>query len=795
MKPSKNDRNPGRCPLWRRLFALALAIVGLHPMDRAGAQETFIAYQVPAGTAGNQAFGGVLGMDFDVENPVVLTRLGVFDDGSDGLNATLIARLWDRTTETEVASLIFTPDDPGELVGGSRFKSLETPLELPIGFRGTITAEGYGEEEKLRNRFNEDTNIVWTTNDGNGSIRFVGSSRWGLVPGSYPSTVDEGPAARYAAGTFEFRSTPIVMPGRPDLTLRPGDARVEIFWNEVTSPLPAAVYLVFRRLAAAETFELIAELQTTHYLDTNVENGAEYCYVVRARASNGREGPDSPVRCTSPYRLPDNHEIAYFTPAATGNQAFSGSLGLDFDIQSPIVIKALGVFDDGADGLTRPLAARIFNRETQEIVAEVLFAPGQGRLIEGMRFKDLESPLRLEAGFKGVMQADGYGPGERLLNSDGNTNAIVWTLHDGNGSILFVGSSRYGFEPGTFPEILDQGPAARFAAGTFLYEVLPPERPGIPVLHVVVPYEDAKVTLYWDPITRPLPAVTYRVFRATDPAGPFELVAETPDTSYEDTGLTNGVEVFYRIRAVAAEGRESLDSNVVRSRPNPREPGVAYLVAFGLAGSGTYSGSLGMDFDVARPVRITELGVFDSSADGLFLTLTVVLYDRQTREALASLEFTPQDPGTLRDGSRFKALPQPVVLPAGFQGVIACWGYGSEEPYFDNSLDAAELQVFGGGSLLFVGSGRFGAAGRFPATPDRGPVNRYGAGTFYFEPLPALPQLQITRMGGRIRLTWTGTGVLESATNLEGPWTTVPDAVSGMELPPEGRQRFFRVRP
>lgn len=539
-------------------------------------------------------------------------------------------------------------------------------------------------------------------------------------------------------------------------------------------------------------------MESTNCLDLNLTNGVELCYRVRAIGSNGRAGPDSDIRCTAPYALASNHLIAYFTPAASGNQALGGLLGLDFDIENPIVIHRLGVFDDSADGLKRSLTARIFNRETEEVLAEVSFAPGEGVLIEGKRFKALEPPLRLEAGFKGVIQADGYGDEERLLNSHGDTNAIVWTLHDGNGSIRFVGSSRWASRPGGFPNVIDQGPAARFSAGTFEYEVLPPERPGTPTVFVVVPYEDAAVILFWSAIMNPLPAVKYRVFRAATAEGPFELVTETTNTTFRDTGLQNGVELFYKIRAVAEGGQESRDSNLVRSTPNPRQAGVAYLVPVGLAAAGTFSGSLGMDFDVARPVRITELGVYDDGADGLFLPLQAVLYDRETRQALPTLEFSPEDPGTLLDSNRFKPLPEPLILPAGFKGVIAVSGYGADERgverYFSNAQNLPDLQVFSGGSLIFVGSGRFGPAGQFPATPDTGPVNRYAAGTFYFEPIFEGPRLFISRNGNQITLQWSGGGRLERAPEITGPWSEVPDASSGLALPIEHVQQFFRVR-
>lgn len=406
----------------RHRLPLALATLGLFVgVGRsAQAQQTVIAYVVPAITAGNHDFGGVLGLDFDVSNPVRITKLGVFDDNSDGLNRPITARLWDRSTPTELVTLDFTPEDPGELVGGSRFKGLPAPLALDRGFQGTVTAEGYGAEERLRNRLADPANIVWSTNDGNGSLTFVGASRYGVTLGLFPDVVDGGPAARYAAGTFEFQTTPPLAPGKPVLTATAGDRQVMLTWAPVTAPLPATEYRVLRSADVAGPFTQIAETEETTFTDTGLVNGVPVCYVVRAVSATAQVGPDSDVKCTAPYVLDENHHIAYFTPTATGTQAFGGSLGMDFDLENPIIVKRLGVFDENSDGLKLPLTARIFNRETQEILAEVFFTPEEpGTLIAGMRFKALPSPLRLEPGFRGVIEADGYGAEERLINSGG----------------------------------------------------------------------------------------------------------------------------------------------------------------------------------------------------------------------------------------------------------------------------------------------------------------------------------------------------------------------------------------
>src|SRR5207302_8161297 len=118
-------------------------------------------------------------------------------------------------------------------------------------------------------------------------------------------------------------------------------------------------------------------------------------------------------------------------------------------------------------------------------------------------------------------------------------------------------------------------------------------------------------------------------------------IGETIDLTYLDTTVKNGSNYCYRVRAVAAGGQLSQYSSQVCATPNPRMAGVAYIVPAGLAGNQALAGgAVGMDFDVARPIKVTKLGVFDDSSDGLTMTLSAVLYDRAARKALATLDFT-----------------------------------------------------------------------------------------------------------------------------------------------------------
>ncbi len=684
------------------------------------------------------------------------------------------------------------------LVGGSRFKDLDQPITLETGFQGMIVAEGYGEGEREFNVGGDPDAAVWTLNDGNGSLRFVGS-KWGDTLGLIPANEDTGGVAAYAAGTFVYETTPPQAPGQAVIAVQAGDGSVTVSWEAVTTPLPAATYQVLRAATLEGPFSQIAEIAETSYRDEGRTNGELACYAVRAVAEDGRVGPDSDPRCTIPYALAENHHLAYLSPyGLAGNQAFGGSLGMDFDVQNPIIVKRLGVFDDNADGMNLAITARILDRTTEAVLATVEFTPeAPGDPIEGMRFKALNAPLELPTGFQGVIEADGYGAEERLLNSHGILEDVVWTLDDGFGSIQFVGTSRYGVEPGSFPIEVDAGPAARYAAGTFEYEALPPEKPGTAVLSLVPPTEDGAATLVWTAVTQPLPAAAYRVFRGAAAEGPFNQVAEVGSTTYRDTHLPNGADVFYVVRAVSETGIEGLDSNVVSATPNPRAAGIAYVNPAGaLVGNQDYGGALGMDFNVAKPIRITQLGVYDDAADGLLLPLTAAIFDRQSQELLASLEFTPEAAGALVESSRFKNLAQPLELPSGFEGAIVAWGYGAEEQLFNTggrSEDVALLDTFDGGSLVFVGTGRYGEAGAFPADPDAGPANRYAAGTFHFEPVQSEAVLSIALSGGQVRIEWTGSGTLESAPTVLGEWTVVEGATSGVEITPSEASQFFRL--
>jgi len=169
------------------------------------------------------------------------------------------------------------------------------------------------------------------------------------------------------------------------------------------------------------------------------------------------------------------YEVNANTP---GNQAWAGPLGMAFDVNSPILVTALGAFDSAGDGWAgdSAIVVTLFSRTTQTAVASLVFDDANpGALDGGSRFLSLSQPLFLEAGFQGMIVAKGYGAAT-FAEYNGNTHGATptaWHTDSGGGALSFVGSSYYGSAGDTYPGITDGGPANRYAAGTFQFAPVP----------------------------------------------------------------------------------------------------------------------------------------------------------------------------------------------------------------------------------------------------------------------------------------------------------------------------------
>src|SRR4030081_1686490 len=98
---------------------------------------------------------------------------------------------------------------------------------------------------------------------------------------------------------------------------------------------------------------------------------------------------------------------------------------------------------------------------------------------------------------------------------------------------------------------------------------------------------------------------------------------------------------------------------------------IAYNNPTGLFGNQSFTGDLGMDFYVDRPITITSLGAFDASQNGFQHPITVEIYDLSTNSIVQGSQVTISGTqGTLIGSDRFVSLSTPLTLADGFQGSI-----------------------------------------------------------------------------------------------------------------------------
>jgi hypothetical protein len=120
------------------------------------ANATLIAYNLPDETLGNQSWTGSLGLDFNVNQTIEVTALGVFDalypvDGprgsGEGLVGPLTVKLFDLSnTAMPLAQKVFQAGTPGTNAAFI-FSDLSTALFLPVGSYSIVAFGSNGDDQ------------------------------------------------------------------------------------------------------------------------------------------------------------------------------------------------------------------------------------------------------------------------------------------------------------------------------------------------------------------------------------------------------------------------------------------------------------------------------------------------------------------------------------------------------------------------------------------------------------------------------------------------------------------------
>mmetsp|Transcript_40115 Transcript_40115/g.78627 ORF Transcript_40115/g.78627 Transcript_40115/m.78627 type:complete len:597 (+) Transcript_40115:22-1812(+) len=161
---------------------------------------------------------------------------------------------------------------------------------------------------------------------------------------------------------------------------------------------------------------------------------------------------------------------------------------------------------------------------------------------------------------------------------------------------------------------------------------------------------------------------------------------------------------------------------------------VAVNIPAGTEGTEAFEGSMGLTFTVVQPIHVLDLGVFNPLGQAaLPTTLSCRLYNAETGALMAEVAFAPGNKGDPEGGMLFKALRQPITLPAGFKGVLAADGYGAT---FKNGNSEGNAPTWSlntdGGKVEYGSEAIFGTKGAMPTQVSGPPGNKFAAATMRF---------------------------------------------------------------
>ena len=736
----------------------------------AGAGESFEAYSTTTNT-GNQAWKGEMGMEFQVNIPegISIKQLGVFDHGGNGINGAISGGIrvavFNTSTQSIVPGLDVNISGTADgYTGNHRMKNI-TPVVLPPG-NYVVVAKGYNSGEFNGNRIAPGLPVNGTDlNDGNGAITFVRSRYSDDNPAgfNYPTYSYEPSPNVFLAGTFLFEK---VVTGTAKVTVtitatdsRGNSAQADV---EVTVEDPNN-YCAGDPCAGDNQAPAIVSKNVTVQLDVNGQATIQPSDVIQTLTDNCDATPNvqlsrSSFTCADINLGSGDNFQAYSTIATTGNQAFQGEMGMEFQVIAPqgITIKQLGAFDHQGNGITGSISGgvrvAIFDNATHTIIPGLdVNISGNGDAFTGShRMKNITPVILLPGNY--VLVAKGYHGGE--MNGNRIQPGIPVNANDlntGNGAISFTRSKYSDDNPGGFnyPSYnYDPSPNV-FLAGTFQFEgeasgagnvivtiTATDDAGNVTQKDVTVTIEDPDGNCSGDPC-------------ASDNKAPV-IVSKNVTIQLDINGQAS-IQPSDVIQSLTDNCDGNPDVQLSRSSFSCADVNVGSGEAYQsyatttTSGNQAFSGEMGMEFQVNAPQGITikQLGAFDHQANGINGTISggvrVAIFDAATHAIVPGLDVNIMGNADAYTGNHRMKNITPVILPPGNYVIVAKGYHGGEmngnriQPGIP--VNAGDLNT-GNGAISFIRS-KYSEDNpngfNYPAYNYDPSPNVFLAGTFQFE--------------------------------------------------------------
>lgn len=364
------------------------------------------------------------------------------------------------------------------------------------------------------------------------------------------------------------------------------DAQVALSWNQAAS---ASGYSVKRASNSGGPYTQIATPSGTTYLDSGLQNGATYYYVVTALNSAGESAASSesaatpakasntgvviPIAPSGLLATPADGQVALNWAAAAGASSYklkrATTTGGPY---AQVALLTATTYTDGGriNGTKYYYVVSASNSAGESVnSAEVAATPAATGGVSvpaaptGVAAIAGDSQVALNWGAVG--SANSYRL-KRATTSGGPYTQITLLTGTSYTDTGRANGTKYYYVVSAL-NVIGEGANSGEVSATPAPATPVASAPAVPT-GLAAAAADSQVALSWNVVAT---ASSYKLKRATTAGGPYTQVVAQAGTSYTDTGRSNGTTYYYAVAAVNASG-ESANSAAIAATPLASTP-------------------------------------------------------------------------------------------------------------------------------------------------------------------------------------------------------------------------------